>query len=429
MQGKTKQSKLAKFGGSPMLSRSELIRYNPIGKRSISAAVKVLKSGNLSEFVGEWGENFYGGPKMRELEDLCKSMFETKYAVSMNSWTSGLIAAVGAIGIEPGDEIITTPYTMCATATSILHWNAIPVFVDIDPRTFNIDATKIEEKISSNTKAIMVVDICGQPADMDEIKVIANKHNLKIITDSAQAPGAKYKGQFAGTLSDIGGYSFNFHKHIHSGEGGICFTNNEDLANNLQLIRNHAEAVVLNKGHANYINMVGYNFRLGELEAAILIPQLLELEKIISRRVQMADILNQNLSNLDGLETPFVAKDRTHSFYTYSLLIPTESQSGVPRSEIVDALQKEGVPAEGGYQNLHMLPMYQKKIAYGSKGFPWSNGAQYRNIDYSHGTCPVAELIHEEKVVTLSPCDFEFTNSQLNKIGEAFHKVWNHYYK
>ena len=231
---------LAKFGGVPALDSKSLKKHNPIGERSIEGALDVLNSGRLSEFVGEWCEDFFGGPRVLDLERACSEIFETKFAISMNSWTSGLIAAVGSIGIEPGDEIITTPYTMSATATSILHWNAIPIFVDIDPRSYNIDPSKIEAKISNRTKAILSVDIYGQPADIDEISQIASKHNLRVISDSAQSPGAKYKGKFAGTCSDIGGYSFNFHKHIHSGEGGICFTDDPELAMNMQLIRNNA---------------------------------------------------------------------------------------------------------------------------------------------------------------------------------------------
>lgn len=420
---------LAIFGGSPALESNELVKHNPINEASISNAMSVLKSGRLSEFVGEWCDEFYGGSWVKSLEAKSANYFGSKHAISVNSWTSGLVAAVGAIGIEPGDEVITTPYTMSATATAILHWNAIPIFADIDPKTFNIDSTKIEQHITSRTRAIMVVDIYGQPADMDEIMSIAKKHNLIVITDSAQSPGAKYKEKYAGTISDIGGYSFNFHKHIHSGEGGMCFTNNSELALNIQLIRNHAEAVLSKKGHKDFINMIGHNFRLGELEASILEPQIDSLEKIVQRRNELASQLNLHLSGNIGLQLPFVAPDRTHAYYTYAMQIPILRESGVKRSEVASALRAEGVPISEGYQNIHLLPVYQKRIAYGSKGFPWKGTSNTREIDYSKGICPVAEEMHDQKVIALGLCTFDFTDSQIERIGVAFKKVWNHFYK
>jgi perosamine synthetase len=420
--------KLARFGGAPALDPETLTKHNPISEKSINNAVTVLKSGRLSEFVGEWCDEFFGGPWVQELEEKSARLFQSRFAVTVNSWTSGLVAAVGAIGIEPGDEIITTPYTMSATATSILHWNALPVFVDINPSTYNIDVTKIEASITERTKAILAVDIYGQPADMDEISAIAKKYGLRVITDSAQSPGAKYKGRSAGTLSDIGGYSFNFHKHIHSGEGGICFTDDPDLAMNLQLIRNHAEVVVASKGHSNYVNMLGHNFRMGELEASILVPQIAILEKIVQRRNELARLLSLNLSHNAGLELPIIAPDRTHAFYTYAMQIPRQDDSGVSRSEIASALRSEGVPISEGYQNIHLLPVYQKKIAYGTNGFPWKGGTNSREIDYSKGICPIAEEMHDSRVLALGLCTYDFTDTHIEQIGLAFEKVWNYYY-
>lgn len=422
------RNQLAKFGGTPVLSISSLKRHNPVGPKSIDAALEVLKSGTLSEFVGEWCEEFYGGTRVKSFEKQCSLKFQSNYTVSVNSWTSGLVAAIGAIGVEPGDEVITTPYTMSATATSILHWNAIPVFVDIDPRSFNIDVNLIESKISDRTKAILAVDIYGQPADMDEINKIAKKYQIKVISDSAQSPGAKYKGKAAGTIADIGGYSFNFHKHIHSGEGGICFTDDPELAENMQLIRNHAEAVVGKKGHKNYINMLGHNFRMGEIEAAILSPQLDDLEAIVLRRNKLANLLYESLKECDGLILPLQLPDRTHSFYTYAMQIPNPQETGVSRAELAQALKAEGVPISEGYQNIHMLPVFQKKIAYGSKGFPWSIRSDQNNVLYDRGICPIAEKFHEQTVIALGLCTFDFTDVQIEQVGEAFRKVWKHYF-
>lgn len=210
--------KLALLGG-PKTIQTEFKRYNPIGEEEVRAAKEVIESGVLSQYLGVWHEDFYGGPKVKEFERQCAEYFGVKHAVTVNSWTSGLVAAVGAIGVEPGDEVIVTPWTMSASATAILHWNAIPVFADIDPETFNLDPKSVEANITPYTKAIMAVDIFGQSADMDALMAIAAKHGLKVISDTAQAPGALYKGKYAGTLAHVGGYSLNYHKHIHTGEG------------------------------------------------------------------------------------------------------------------------------------------------------------------------------------------------------------------
>ena len=178
--------KLALFGG-PKAVKTPLRSYNSIGDEEAEAANKVIKSGVLSKYLGTWSPDFYGGDKVKEFERDCEKFFGVKHAVTINSWTSGLTAAVGAIGIEPGDEVIVTPWTMCATATAILHWNAIPVFADIDPLTFNIDPDSVEANITPYTKAIIAVDIFGHSADTDRLMEIAKHHNLKLITDSAQA--------------------------------------------------------------------------------------------------------------------------------------------------------------------------------------------------------------------------------------------------
>ena len=181
------KEKLALYGGAKTIKK-RLKRYNPIGKEEVVAAKKVVESGVLSKFLGCWDPDFYGGSMVQKFERACEKHFTVKHAVTVNSWTSGLVAAVGAIGIEPGDEVIVSPWTMCASATAILHWNAIPVFADIEPDTFCIDPKSVEANITPQTKAIMAVDIFGQSANMDALMTIASKHGLKVISDTAQAP-------------------------------------------------------------------------------------------------------------------------------------------------------------------------------------------------------------------------------------------------
>ena len=225
-----KNDTLAILGGKKTIN-TEFKKYNSIGSEEVDAAKKVVETGILSKFVGCWEPEFYGGEKVQEFERLCEDYFSVKYAVSVNSWTSGLMAAVGAIGIEPGDEIIVPTWTMCATATAILNWNAIPVFADIESDTFNIDLSSIEKNISPYTKAIMAVDIFGHSCDIDSIMQIAKKYDLTVIGDTAQAPGTFNKNRMTGTIGHVGGFSLNRHKHIQTGEGGICVTNDNNTEN------------------------------------------------------------------------------------------------------------------------------------------------------------------------------------------------------
>jgi dTDP-4-amino-4,6-dideoxygalactose transaminase len=416
-------SRLALFGG-PKSVINNLSPYKPIGEEEIEAAKNVVETGVLSRFVGAWNDDFYGGEKVKEFENAWADFFSVKHAVTVNSNTSGLMAAIGAIGIEPGDEVIVSPWTMSASATSILVWNAIPVFADIEDATFNLDPVSIKKNITPYTKAIMVTDIFGHPADLDSIMNIAERYNLKVVEDCAQAPGSFYKSRHSGTIAHIGVYSLNYHKHIHTGEGGVCVTNDPVLAERLQLIRNHAEAVVEGKGVKDLSNMIGFNFRMTEIEAAIGIEQLKKLNRLIDERIAAADRLSEGIKNLKGLTIPKVMQDCTHVYYVYPLLYDQE-KTGIPRDLMVQALQAEGVPIASSYMNLHLFPMYQKKIAYGTKGFPWSAEFYKGSVSYEKGICPVAEELQDRRFMGIGLCNYSYTNEEIGLIVQAFHKVWN----
>jgi len=417
--------RLALFGGDPVIQRP-LEAFKSMGEEEALAAAEVVRGGILSAYIGAPGSGFMGGPRVQQFEADGARYFGVKHAIAVNSWTSGLIAAVGAIGVEPGDEVITTPWTMAATATAILHWNAIPVFADIDADTFNISPDSVERLVTHRTRAIMSVDIFGQSADMSALRRLADRHGLKLISDTAQAPGARVGNAYTGTLADIGGFSLNYHKHIHCGEGGLLVTNDDFLAERLCLIRNHAEAVIKSDDPLELRNMLGFNFRMGEIEAAIASVQLRKLDDRIRSRQRVAHELNIGLSDLPGIRTPTVAENATHVYYVYGMTLDLRLLR-VNRARIVDALRAEGVPAlVVGYQNLHLLPMFRNKIAYGSKGFPWVSPFCSRDFNYSAGLCPVAESLHNESFLGLNICMNELSPEDVGLIVRAFRKVWSH---
>lgn len=416
-------SKLALLGGAPIIS-APLEGFHSIGEDEVAAASEVIRGGVLSGYIGAPGPGFMGGAQVQQFEAQAAAYFGVKHAIAVNSWTSGLIAAVGAIGLEPGDEIITTPWTMAATATAILHWNGIPVFADIDPETFNICPKSVEKLVTKRTKAIFAVDIFGQTANMPALREIADRHGLKLLCDTAQSPGARTGDAYTGTLADIGGFSLNYHKHIHCGEGGVLVTNDDRLARRLCLIRNHAEAVVRTDDIDELSNMLGYNFRMGEIEAAIASVQLRKLQSRVESRQRIAAEFDAGFCGLRGLTTPKVYPGATHVYYVYGMTLNIESIE-VPRSRLVEALRAEGVPAlSEGYQNLHLLPMFRNKIAYGKKGFPWNSPYCTNNIIYKEGLCPVAEKLHSSTFLGISICLNELPPSDVCLIINAFKKVW-----
>jgi perosamine synthetase len=414
---------LALFGGQAAFTRP-LKPYNPYDEEEVQAATEVIRSGCLSSFIGAWGEGFLGGPQVRAFEEEWAQFFGVKHAICVNSLTSGLICAVGALDIEPGDEIIVSPWTMSASATCILVWNAIPVFADINPQTFNLDLQSVVAKITVRTRAIIVPSIFGYGADLKALRGLADAQGIKIIEDAAQAPAVKYAGKWVGTWGDIGGFSLNYHKHIHTGEGGICVTNDDSLAERMRLIRNHAEAVVDKKGYEHINNMIGFNFRLGEIEAALGRCQLKKLQEKVNWRFELGVALQQKLKGLKGLHTTPIEKGNTHAFYVFGMRLDIQAL-GISRDKIIMALMAEGVPAlSKQYVNVHRYAMYRKKIAYGTTHFPWKNGLYESSVDYTKGICPVAEELQDSTYIGLHLCQYDFDLDDMEQIACAFHKVW-----
>lgn len=415
---------LAINGGKPAVTTS-FPHFNTFDEAEKQAVNRVLDSGVLSDYIGAWCDQFYGGTEVKSFERACEARFNVKHAITVNSWTSGLICAVGALDIEPGDEILVSPWTMCATATAILVWNAVPVFVDIERDTFNMDPDKIAARITHKTKAIMVPDIFGHSAKMQEILEVARQHGLSVIEDAAQAPGAMYRGKKVGTVGDIGGFSLNYHKHIHTGEGGIIVTDDDTLAERMRLIRNHAEAVTAARPELPLNNMIGFNFRLGEMEAAIGKAQLQKLDAILDRRRSEAEALLKGLQGLDGLQLPQTLENCTHDYYILGLQLNEGLQKSVGKQRIVQALRAEGVPAIADrYVNVHRYPMYTRRIAYGSAGYPFNLATSTALASYDDGACPVAEHLQDHAYIGLTLCLHHYSEEAIQQICAAFRKVW-----
>ncbi|MGA1941135.1 DegT/DnrJ/EryC1/StrS family aminotransferase [Arcobacter sp. YIC-310] len=414
-------SKLAINGGNKV--RTKLFkRYNNIDQREIDEVTKVMQKGVLSKYLGAWHEDFYGGEKVQEFEKLWSEYFSVKHSISVNSNTSGLITALGACGIGHGDEVIVSAYSMSISASAPVFWNATPVFCDLEDNTYSFCIESLKKAITKNTKAIVVVHIFGCPSNMKEIMSLAKEHDLYVIEDCAQAPGGKYDNKYVGTIADIGVFSLNYHKHIHTGEGGVCTTNNDKLANKMQLIRNHAESVVENKGEDELENMLGFNFRLTEIQAAIGIEQLKKLDDELKIRQKYAKMYDDAFSKYPFIKTTKLDK-RTHSYYVQAFEF-LEDIAQVSRNKFITAVkaelepvegrENEGVPIGQGYvKPIYLLPMFQKKIAYNKQGFAFKD-----EISYEKGTCPNVEKFHHKTLwthdFTRSPLDEEDINDVIN---------------
>lgn len=326
-----------------------------INKRECHSVMLVLKSLKLVQ-----------GKKVAELEKKFNRLCNTKHAIATNNGTSALHTALHSIGLNLGDEVITTPFTFVATVNSIIMTGAKPVFVDIDEKTYNLDPKKIEKVITNKTKAILVVNLYGQPANYDEINLIAKKNNLVVVEDAAQSINAEYKNIKSGGLADIACFSLYATKNIMCGEGGMITTNNKKYFEKAHLFRQHGQDE--NKKY-EYFGL-GYNYRMMDLQAAIAIEQLKRLKFVTNKRQKNALFYNKNLATIPGIILPYVSPGISHVYHQYTIRLTQDFASN--REQFINYLKKESICVGIYYPTpLHLVP-HIAKYGYKKGDFPIS---------------------------------------------------------
>jgi dTDP-4-amino-4,6-dideoxygalactose transaminase len=416
-------TQLAIAGGIPVLQRSDYRDWPIITDDDHRLVNEVLTSGILA-----------GGtaPQVVALEKEWAQYTGAKHCLTTTSGTAALHMALAAAGVGPGDEVITSAFTFLASASCALHQNAIPVFVDIDRRTYTMDPSKIEAVINERTKAIIPVHIQGLPADMDPIMEIARKHGLFVVEDACQAHGATYKGRMVGTIGDVGTFSLNNFKNLPGGEGGLFITDDEALLKKGMLVRCFGDEVDEASHRRTYnASILGYMYRNQELPAALARAQLMHLDERNKTRVENADFLTQELGKIPGVIPPHCPPECTHVYFMYNVrfdpaVAGVDCASRRFRVAVEKALYKEGVLV-GQWQTMPVpaQDIFVSKLGYGGSRYPWALN-EAKGIEYTYGAddYPVAKELCDSYTIVHgvhAPNGAEL----MCKIVEAFQKVFN----
>jgi perosamine synthetase len=376
------KSRLAIHGGPRTVPEGLKRSWPEITQEDKDAVLAVLERGILSGVHG---------PEATGLETEWAEFTGSTHVLSFNSGTAALQAALFAAGVGPGDEVITSAFSFSGSFHPILQQNAIPVFVDIDPRTYNIDATKVEAKISDRTKVLMPVHIHGMPADLDPLLSLADRYNLTLVEDACQAHGATYQGRMAGTIGTMGCFSLNVTKNLSGGEGGFLNTDNDELVERARMVRTFGEKVGEEKEKIRpyYSHTIGWNYRTQELPAAFARSQLKRLPRYNAIAQKNAQYLTGELSKIRGVIPPYVPPDRTSVYHKYRIRFdPDVLGLTIPaiefRQRLLEALEAEGVAVTIWHVTpMTSFPLFQKLDEGYGKGCPWSCPYYGREIEYN----------------------------------------------
>ncbi|HLZ24033.1 MAG TPA: DegT/DnrJ/EryC1/StrS family aminotransferase [Ktedonobacterales bacterium] len=326
-----------------------------LGEEEAQAAAHAVRSGWIAQ-----------GPMVAELERRIAARLGVEHAIVTSNCTTSLHVALVCRGIGPGDEVICPSFTFIATANSVLYVGATPVFVDIDPRTYNIDPAKIEAAITPRTRAIMPVDQIGLAADLDAVHEIANRHGLHVIEDAAPALGATYKGRPVGAISSLTCFSFHPRKSITTGEGGAIATNDDAVADRARVLRSHGASISdLARHNAGTVTIeayeeLGFNYRMTDIQAAIGIEQMKKLDDILARRRRLAERYNAILPDIPGVSIPYVPDDTEHTYQSYCIRL--DPARVAPRNDVMERMLALGVATRRGIMAIHEEPYYASRF-------------------------------------------------------------------
>jgi perosamine synthetase len=399
-------------------------RYIGSSSPDIEAVLR-LPSREAASIETDW--HFLGGPNVRAFAAEFAEMAGCRFAIPVSNATSGLSAALAASGVGSGDEVIVPAISFTATGSSVLMFNSIPVFVDVDSRTFCIDPAAVEAAVSPRTRAILPVHLLGNACDMQALGDIAERHRLRIIEDCAQAPGVRWRGRHVGTIGNAGVFSFQQSKNIMTGEGGMIITDDAEIARKARLILNHGE-VVMEDHHsdADLVNVVGCNFRMPELCAAVGRAQLRKLDTVNEWRNRNYRHLVDRLAGVPGFESPYVPQDVDYICHAAAFLYDA-AETGLARDLFVAAVRAEGIPMGTGYtRTMYENPTFLRRIAFGDGGSPWTDGPETSPVTYRKGQCPVAESLLSEKFLWMYHVAHPSTADDMEDVAKAIEKVLRH---
>ncbi|MFV9510481.1 UDP-4-amino-4,6-dideoxy-N-acetyl-beta-L-altrosamine transaminase [Tepidibacillus sp. LV47] len=377
-------------------------------EKKIPYALPWIEEEEIEEVVAALRSNWLSkGPRTVEFEKQFANYVGTKFAVALNSATAGLHLSQLAAGIGPGDEVITTPYTFVATANTILHTGAKPVFVDIDPVTMNMDPSLIESKITNKTKAIIPVHFAGYPVDMDLVMEIARKYNLYVIEDAAHAVYSMYKGRMVGSIGDLTNFSFYATKNLVTGEGGMVTTNNEELADKIRVMSLHGMSKnawnrYSDKGSWFYeVEYPGFKYNMTDIQAALGLVQLKKLEKLQQIREQYAMMYNEALKEIEGIILPYFDDVNRHAWHLYVIRLK-ENYFTIDRAQFIEELKERGIGTSVHFIPVHLHPYYQK-------------------LGFKYGDYPLAEKAYEAAIsIPLYP---KMTKEEVQRVIEAIFDI------